>query len=247
MQVYLLVASAGPSHQEIQHKGAALVLSVCPGCLISAPGTVSASSTAFTLLLSLRVTPVTMARRLDHAELASSVTMDCAKVKCIEKSSLKARQDSLHYLCFILFQLAALTVPCPMKTGTAALPSVLVLKERETVKRTPNVPRVSSVAITTVISRARLRTAAAQLLPGARPSVPVVWGEAAVRMTSAEDPPGVEMTESAPVLKTAPRPRLTGTAAPRSVPVKRGRGTVIRIVTVWEILCVGLVPVTLRE
>ena len=38
----------------------------------------------------------------------------------------------------------------------------------------------------------------------------------------------VEMTESAPVLKTAPRPRLTGTAAPRSVLVKRGRGTAIR-------------------
>ena len=39
---------------------------------------------------------------------------------------------------FLLFQLAALTAPCPMKTGTAALPSVLVLKEREIVKRTPN-------------------------------------------------------------------------------------------------------------
>ena len=134
-----------------------------------------------------------------------------------------------------------------MKTGTAALPSVLVLKEREIVKRTPNVPMVSSVAITTVISRARQLTAAAQLLPGARPSVPVVWGEAAVKMTSAEDPPGVEMTESAPVLKTAPRPRVTGTAAPRSVLVKRGRGTVIRIVTVMDTLCVRLPTVALRE
>ena len=123
-----------------------------------------------------------------------------------------------------------------MKTGTAALPSVLVLKEREIVKRTPNVPRVSSVAITTAISMARLLTAAAPMLPGAQPSVPVVWGEAAVKMTSAEDPPAVEMTESAPVLKTAPRPRVTGTAAPRSVRVKRGRGTVIRIVTVMETL-----------
>ena len=42
----------------------------------------------------------------------------------------------------------------------------------------------------------------------------------------------VEMTESAPVLKTAPRPRVTGTAAPRSVPVKRGRGTAIRFFVV---------------
>ena len=41
-----------------------------------------------------------------------------------------------------------------------------------------------------------------------------------------------EMTESAPVLKTAPRPRVTGTAAPRSVPVKRGRGTAIRFFVV---------------
>ena len=53
-----------------------------------------------------------------------------------------------------------------MTTGTAALPSVLVLKEREIVKRTPNAPRVSSVAITTAISRARLLTAAAPMLPG---------------------------------------------------------------------------------
>ena len=109
-------------------------------------------------------------------------------------------------------------------------------------------PRVSSVAFTTAISMARLLTAAAPMLPVVQCSVPVLGAKlAAVRMTSAEDPPGVEMTESAPVLKTAPRPRLTGTAAPRSVPVKRGRGTVIRIVTVWETLCVGLVPVTLRE
>ena len=56
----------------------------------------------------------------------------------------------------------------------AALPCVPVLKEREIVKRTPNVPRVSSVAFTTAISMARLRTAAAPLLPGARPSVLVV-------------------------------------------------------------------------
>ena len=57
----------------------------------------------------------------------------------------------------------------------------------------------------------------------------------------------VEMTESAPVLKTAPRPRVTGTAAPRSVRVKRGRGTVMRIVIVWDILCAELVAVRLRE
>ena len=53
----------------------------------------------------------------------------------------------------------------------------------------------------------------------------------------------VEMTESAPVLKTAPRPRLTGTAAPRSVLVKRGRGTAIRIVTVMETSCVVWITV----
>ena len=116
-----------------------------------------------------------------------------------------------------------------MTTGSAAQPSVLVLKEKEIVRRTPNVPRVSSVAITTAISRARLRTAAAPMLPGARPSVLVLGDKlAAVKMTSAEDPTGAEMTESAPVLKTAPRPRVTGTAAPRSVLVKRGRGTAIR-------------------
>ena len=68
----------------------------------------------------------------------------------------------------LLFQLAVLTVPSPTMTGTAALPSVLVLKEREIVKRTPNAPRVSSVAITTAISRARLLTAAAPMLPGAQ-------------------------------------------------------------------------------
>ena len=88
---------------------------------------------------------------------------------------------------------------------------------------------------------ARLLPAAAPMLPVARPSVPVLGDKlAAVKMTSAEDPPAVEMTGSAPVLKTAPRPRLTGTAAPRSVPVKRGRGTAIRIVTVWETSCAGL-------
>ena len=85
---------------------------------------------------------------------------------------------------------------------------------------------------TNVFSMARLLTAAAPMMLGAQPSVPVEWGEAAVRMTSVEDPPGAEMTESAPVLKTAPRPRVTGTAAPRSVRVKRGRGTAMRIVTV---------------
>ena len=67
-----------------------------------------------------------------------------------------------------------------------------------------------------------------------------------MKMTSAEDPPDV-MTESAPVLKTAPRPRVTGTAAPRSVRVKRGRGTAMRTVTVMETLGVGLAAVTLRE
>ena len=70
-----------------------------------------------------------------------------------------------------------------------------------------------------------------------------VWArETVLRMEIA--PHGdVEMTESAPVLKTAPRPRLTGTAAPRSVPVKRGRGTVIRIVTVMETSCVVWITV----
>ena len=77
----------------------------------------------------------------------------------------------------------------------------------------------------------RLLTAAAPMLLAALENVPVVWGEAAVKMTSVEDPPDV-MTESAPVLKTAPRPRLTGTAARRSVPVKRGRGTAIRFFVV---------------
>ena len=55
------------------------------------------------------------------------------------------------------------------------------------------------------------------------------------------------MTESAPVLKTAPRPGVTGTAALRSVRVKRGRGTAIRTVTVMETSGVGLAAVTLRE
>ena len=53
----------------------------------------------------------------------------------------------------------------------------------------------------------------------------------------------VEMTESAPVLKTAPRPRGTGTAALRSVRVERGRGTVIRIVTVMDTSCVVWITV----
>ena len=128
------------------------------------------------------------------------------------------------------------------------LNSVLVQLIRVFVKTTQSVTMNLSVAITTAISMARLLTAAAPMLPVARPSVPVLGDKlAAVRMTSAEDPPGVEMTESAPVLKTAPRPRLTGTAAPRSVPVKRGRGTVIRIVTVMESSCAKLATVTLRE
>ena len=67
------------------------------------------------------------------------------------------------------------------------------------------------------------------------------------KMTSVEDPPAAEMTESAPVLKTAPRPRLTGTAAPRSVRVKRGRGTAIRTLTVLETSGVRLAAVTWRE
>ena len=78
--------------------------------------------------------------------------------------------------------------------------------------------------------------------------VPVLGDKlAAVRMTSVEDPPAAEMTESAPVLKTAPRPRLTGTAAPRSVLVKRGRGTVMTMSNVQEASCVRLVHVTLME
>ena len=144
--------------------------------------------------------------------------------------------------------MAVLTAPSPMTTGSAALPSVLVLKEREIVKRTPNVPRVSSVAITTAISRARLRTAVAPPLTGVQLSVPVLWANLDVqKMTSVEDPPAAEMTESAPVLKTAPRPRVTGAAAPRSVLVKTGRGTVIRIVTVMETSCVRPAAVAFRE
>ena len=53
----------------------------------------------------------------------------------------------------------------------------------------------------------------------------------------------VEMTESAPVLKTAPRARVTGAAALRSVLVKTGRGTVIRIVTVMDTSCVVWITV----
>ena len=94
----------------------------------------------------------------------------------------------------------------------------------------------------------RLLTAAAPMMPGARPSVPVLGDKlAAVRMTSAEDPPGVEMTESAPVLKTAPRPWVTGTAAPRSVRVKRGRETAMTMPNVQEASSVGLAAVTFRE
>ena len=75
----------------------------------------------------------------------------------------------------------------------------------------------------------------------------LVWArETVLRMEIA--PHGdVEMTGSAPVLKTAPRPRLTGTAAPRSVRVKRGRGTVMNIFTVLETSGVGLATVTLME
>ena len=54
-----------------------------------------------------------------------------------------------------------------MTIGTAALPSVLVLKEREIVKRTPTALVTSSVA-TNVLSRARLPTAAAPMLTGAQ-------------------------------------------------------------------------------
>ena len=50
----------------------------------------------------------------------------------------------------------------------AALPVVHVLKEREIVKRTQIVEEPWCVATTTVISRARLLTAAAPLLPGAQ-------------------------------------------------------------------------------
>ena len=128
------------------------------------------------------------------------------------------------------------------------LKTVPVQLIRVFVKTTQSVTMNLSVAITTAISMARLLTAAAPMLPVARPSVPVLGDKlAAVKMTSAEDPTGAEMTESAPVLKTAPRPRVTGNAAPRSVRVKRGRGTVIRIVTVMETSCVGLATVTLRE
>ena len=70
---------------------------------------------------------------------------------------------------------------------------------------------------------------------------------AAVKMTSAEDPPGVEMTESAPVLKTAPRPRVTGNAAPRSVLVKTGRGTAIKMVTVLDTSYAELTIVSMAE
>ena len=124
------------------------------------------------------------------------------------------------------------------------LKTVPVQLIRVFVKTTQSVAMNLSVAITTAISMARLPTAAAPLLPGARPSVPVLGDKlAAVRMTSAEDPPDVEMTESAPVLKTAPRPRVTGTAAPRSVPVKRGRGTAMTMGNVQEASCVVWITV----
>ena len=60
----------------------------------------------------------------------------------------------------------------------------------------------------------------------------LVWARETVLGMKIAPHGDVEMTESAPVLKTAPRPRVTGTAAPRSVRVKRGRGTAMRIVTV---------------
>ena len=50
----------------------------------------------------------------------------------------------------------------------AALPSVLVLKEREIVKRTLTALEPWRVATTTVISMERLLTAAAPMLPGAQ-------------------------------------------------------------------------------
>ena len=84
--------------------------------------------------------------------------------------------------------MAAPTVLSPMTTGTAAQPSVLVLKEREIVRRTPNALVTSSVAITTAISMARLRTAAAPMLPVALQPAPVMWGmEAALLMKTAEE------------------------------------------------------------
>ena len=74
----------------------------------------------------------------------------------------------------------------------------------------------------------------------------LVWARETVLGMKIAPHGDVEMTESAPVLKTAPRPRVTGTAAPRSVRVKRGRGTVIKIVTVMETSYVGLAA-ALRE
>ena len=71
----------------------------------------------------------------------------------------------------------------------------------------------------------------------------LVWArETVLRMEIA--PHGdAEMTESAPVLKTAPRPRLTGTAALRSVLVKRGRGTAMTMANVQEASCVVWITV----
>ena len=96
----------------------------------------SVPSTVSTLLPWQKEIPVTMTRKLDPAKL----------------------------VCYV--KVESVSAPTAAFPGTAALPSVLVLKEREIVKRTPNAPRVSSVAITTAISRARLLTAAAPMLPG---------------------------------------------------------------------------------
>ena len=111
-----------------------MVRSVSPGCLMAAPGMGSVPSTVYTLLPWQKEIPVTMTRKLDPAKL----------------------------VCYV--KVESVSAPTAAFPGTAALPSVLVLKEREIVKRTPNAPRVSSVAITTVLSRARLLTAAAPML-----------------------------------------------------------------------------------
>ena len=79
MQGCLLVLSAGPS-QKVGLISAALALSVCPGCLKVAPGTVSVRGTVSTFLHWQKESPVTMTRSLDPVELVYSVTMDCAKV-----------------------------------------------------------------------------------------------------------------------------------------------------------------------
>ena len=109
LSLHLLVASVGPSPQDIQRKGAALAWSVSPGCLMVAPGMGSVHGTASTTLLSWqRASPVTMTRKLDPVKL----------------------------VCYV--KVESVSVPTAAFPGTAALPSVLVLKEREIVKRTHN-------------------------------------------------------------------------------------------------------------